>query len=194
LENKIKEIKKEIVSKSNLVKDLKDIKKLRVEYLGRKGAVTLLLRKLGTLSPEGRPKIGQLLNQTKREIEELLKTKEVEIEKLEKEKKLQGEGIDITLPGRKVDKGTIHPINLVLKEIEEIFLSLGFKMEEGPEVELDYYNFEALNIPRDHPARDDQDSFYITKDILLRPQTSPVQENVIDAMPLIVLIPPCFIR
>lgn len=175
LENKIKEIKKKIVSELNRIKDLKDIEKLRVECLGRRGVVTLLLRKLGMLSPEERPKAGQLLNQTKGEIEELLKTKEVEIEKLESEKKLQGEGVDITFPGRKIDKGTIHPINLVLREIEEIFLSLGFKMEEGPEVELDYYNFEALNIPKDHPARDDQDSFYITKDILLRPQTSPVQ-------------------
>jgi len=181
LENKIKEVKKEIVSKSNLVKDLKDIEKLRVEYLGRKGIVTLLLRKLGTLSREERPKAGQLLNQTKREIEEMLKTKEIEIEKLEKEKRLQGEGIDLTLPGKKLDRGTIHPINLVLKEVEEIFLGLGFKIEEGPEVELDYYNFEALNIPKDHPARDDQDSFYITKDILLRPQTSPVQIRTMES-------------
>ncbi len=180
MENKIKEVKKEIVSKSNLAKNLKDIEKLRVEYLGRKGTVTLLLRKLGMLSPEERPKIGQLLNQTKREIEELLKTKEVEIEKLEKEKRLQGEGIDVTLPGRKLDKGTTHPINLILKEIEEIFLSLGFKMEEGPEIELDYYNFEALNIPKDHPARDDQDSFYINREILLRTHTSPVEIRVME--------------
>jgi len=179
LESKIKEVKKEIVSKSNLVKDLKDIEKLRVEYLGRKGIVTLLLRKLGTLSREERPKAGQLLNQTKGEIEKLLKIKEMGIEKLEKEKRLQGEGIDLTLPGRKLGRGTAHPINLVLKEIEEIFLSLGFKIEEGPEVELDYYNFEALNIPKDHPARDDQDSFYINDEILLRTQTSPVEIRVI---------------
>jgi len=181
LKNKIKEIKKEVLSKLNMVRDLKDIEKLRVEYLGRKGSLTLLLRKLGTLSQEERPKAGQLLNQTKREIEELLKAKDVEIEKLQKEKRLQGEGIDITLPGKKLDKGTIHPINLVLKEIEGIFLGLGFKIEEGPEVELDYYNFEALNIPKDHPARDDQDSFYITKDILLRPQTSPVQIRTMES-------------
>jgi len=180
LESKIKEVKKEIVSKSNLVKDLKDIEKLRVEYLGRKGIVTLLLRKLGTLSREERPKAGQLLNQTKGEIEKLLKIKEMGIEKLEKEKRLQGEGIDLTLPGRKLDRGTAHPINLVLKEIEEIFLSLGFKIEEGPEVELDYYNFEALNIPKDHPARDDQDSFYINDEILLRTQTSPVEIRVME--------------
>ena len=175
MENKIKEIKKEVLSKLNMVRDLKDIEKLRVEYLGRKGSVTLLLRKLGTLSSEERPKAGQLLNQTKREIEELLDIKTTEVEKLEKNKELRGESVDITLPGKKLDRGGHHPITLVLKRIEEIFLGLGFKIEEGPEVELDYYNFEALNIPKDHPARDDQDSFYITKDILLRPQTSPVQ-------------------
>lgn len=181
LENKIKGLKKEVSFKLNMVKGLKDIEKLRVEYLGRKGSLTLLLRKLGMLSREERPKAGQLLNQTKREIEELLKTKEVEIERLQREKELQGEDIDITLPGKQLDKGTIHPINLVLKKIEEIFLGLGFKIEEGPEVELDYYNFEALNIPKDHPARDDQDSFYITKDTLLRPQTSPVQIRTMES-------------
>jgi len=180
LENKIKEIKKEIVLKLNTVKDLMDIEKLRIEYLGRKGIVTLLLRKLVNFSPEERPKAGQLLNQAKREIEELLKAKEVEIEKFEKEKRLQGESTDITLPGRKLDRGTTHPINLVLREIEEIFLSLGFKIEEGPEVELDYYNFEALNMPKDHPARDDQDSFYINKEILLRTHTSPVEIRVME--------------
>ncbi|HZK11937.1 MAG TPA: phenylalanine--tRNA ligase subunit alpha [Atribacterota bacterium] len=180
MENKIKEIKKEIVLKLNTVKDLMNIEKLRIEYLGRKGTVTLLLRKLVNFSPEERPKAGQLLNQAKREIEELLKVKEVEIEKLEKEKRLQGESTDITLPGRQLDRGTAHPINLVLREIEEIFLSLGFKIEEGPEVELDYYNFEALNIPKDHPARDDQDSFYINKEILLRTHTSPVEIRVME--------------
>jgi len=176
----MKEIKKEIVLKLNNASSLKDIEKVKVEYLGRKGMVTLLLRKLGNFSPEERPKAGQLLNQTKKEIEELLKIKEVENEKLEKEKRLQGESIDITLPGRNLDRGTAHPINLVLKEIEEIFLSLGFKIEEGPEVELDYYNFEALNIPKGHPARDDQDSFYINQEILLRTHTSPVEIRVME--------------
>ncbi len=180
MENKIKEIKKEIVLKLNTVKDLMNIEKLRIEYLGRKGIVTLLLRKLVNFSPEERPKAGQLLNQAKREIEELLKAKEVEIEKFEKEKRLQGESADITLPGRQLDRGTAHPINLVLREIEEIFLSLGFKIEEGPEVELDYYNFEALNMPKDHPARDNQDSFYINKEILLRTHTSPVEIRVME--------------
>ena len=180
MKNKIEEVKKEIFSKSNLVKNLKDIENLRVEYLGRKGTLTLLLRTLGTLSPEERPKIGQLLNQTKRDIEKLLDIKATEIEKIEKNKKLHEESVDITLPGRKHERGGTHPITLVLKKIEEIFLSLGFKIEEGPEVELDYYNFEALNIPKDHPARDDQDSFYINREILLRTHTSPVEIRVME--------------
>jgi phenylalanyl-tRNA synthetase alpha chain len=180
LEKKIKKIKEEIIFKSNSVSNLKDIEKIKVEYLGRKGLVTLLLRRLGELSTQERPKIGQLLNQTKREIEELLKIKIIEIEKLEKNKKLKEESIDVTLPGKKSDRGTIHPINLVLKKTEEIFLSIGFKIEEGPEVELDYYNFEALNIPKDHPARDDQDSFYLNREILLRTHTSPVEIRVME--------------
>jgi phenylalanyl-tRNA synthetase alpha chain len=180
LEKKIKKIKEEIIFKSNTVSNLKDIEKIKVEYLGRKGLVTLLLRRLGELSTQERPKIGQLLNQTKREIEELLKIKTIEIEKLEKNKKLKEESIDVTLPGKKSDRGTIHPINLVLKKTEEIFLSIGFKIEEGPEVELDYYNFEALNIPKDHPARDDQDSFYLNREILLRTHTSPVEIRVME--------------
>jgi phenylalanyl-tRNA synthetase alpha chain len=180
LEKEIKKIKEEIIFKSNSVSNLKDIEKIKVEYLGRKGPVTLLLRRLGELSTQERPKIGQLLNQTKREMEELLKIKTIEIEKLEKNKKLKEESIDVTLPGKKSDRGTIHPINLVLKKTEEIFLSIGFKIEEGPEVELDYYNFEALNIPKDHPARDDQDSFYLNREILLRTHTSPVEIRVME--------------
>ncbi|MEA1939372.1 MAG: phenylalanine--tRNA ligase subunit alpha [Candidatus Caldatribacteriota bacterium] len=176
----MEKIKEEVTSKLNKANELKVIEKLRVEYLGRKGFLTLLLRKLGTLSPEERPKIGKLLNQTKKEIEELLYAKITEIKKIEKEKKIQREEVDITLPGKKLDVGTVHPINLILKESEEIFLSLGFKIEEGPEVELDYYNFEALNIPKDHPARDDQDSFFINNEILLRTHTSPVEIRVME--------------
>jgi len=180
LEKKIHKIKEEFISKLKIANNIKDIEKLRIEYLGRKGALTLLLRMLGTLSSEERPKIGQLLNQAKREIEEFLKTRIKEIEGTERDKRLQEEIIDITLPGRSLDRGNLHPITLVLKEIEEIFFSLGFKLEEGPEVELDYYNFEALNIPKDHPARDDQDSFYINREILLRTHTSPVEIRVME--------------
>lgn len=180
MEEKIHKIKEEFISKSEIANNIKDIEKLRIEYLGRKGVLTLLLRMLGTLSSEERPKIGQLLNQTKREIEDFLKTRIKEIEKAERDKRLQEESIDVTLPGRRLDRGNLHPITLVLKKIEEIFFSLGFKLEEGPEVELDYYNFEALNIPKDHPARDDQDSFYIKREILLRTHTSPVEIRVME--------------
>lgn len=183
MEKKIKKIKEEIIFKLNSVSNLKGIEKIKVEYLGRKGLVTLLLRRLGELSIQERPKIGQLLNQTKREIEELLEIKTIEIEKLEKNKKLKEESIDVTLPGKKSDRGSIHPINLVLKKTEEIFLNIGFKIEEGPEVELDYYNFEALNIPKDHPARDAQDSFYLNREILLRTHTSPVEIRVMEKQP-----------
>ena len=104
----------------------------------------------------------------------------IEMGKTEKEKKLKEEGIDISLPGKKFDRGTMHPINLILKEIEDVFLGLGFKIEEGPEIELDYYNFEALNIPKDHPARDDQDSFFVNNEVLLRTHTSPVEIRVME--------------
>ncbi len=180
MEREVSRIKEEFVVKLSMINNREDIEKLKIEYLGRKGKITLLLRKLGTLSLEERPKIGQLLNQTKREIEERLESRIEEIEKTERDKRLKEEGIDITLPGKRLDRGDLHPLSLVLRQVEEIFFSLGFKLEEGPEVELDYYNFEALNIPKDHPARDDQDSFYINKEILLRTHTSPVEIRVME--------------
>jgi len=180
LEKRIKEIRNKINLEVKIVKKIKDIEKIKNECLGRKGELTLLLRKLGSLSKEDRPKIGKLLHQYKKEIEELIQKKTIEIVRSEKEKRIKSESIDISLLGKRMDRGTIHPIQLILKEIEEVFLGLGFKIEEGPEVELDYYNFEALNIPKDHPARDDQDSFFINNDILLRTHTSPVEIRVME--------------
>jgi len=180
LEKRLKEIRNKINLEVKIVKKIKDIEKIKNECLGRKGELTLLLRKLGSLSKEDRPKIGKLLHQYKKEIEELIQKKTIEIVRSEKEKRIKSESIDISLLGKRMDRGTIHPIQLVLKEIEEVFLGLGFKIEEGPEVELDYYNFEALNIPKDHPARDDQDSFFINNDILLRTHTSPVEIRVME--------------
>ena len=180
MEKRIKEIRSKINLEVKIVKKIKDIEKIKIECLGRKGELTLLLRKLGSLSKEDRPKIGKLLHQHKKEIEELIQKKTIEIVKSEKEKRIKSESIDISLLGKRMDRGTIHPIQLILKEIEEVFLGLGFKIEEGPEVELDYYNFEALNIPKDHPARDDQDSFFINNDILLRTHTSPVEIRVME--------------
>ena len=180
LEKRIEEIKNKINLEVKNVKKIKDIEKIKIECLGRKGELTLLLRKLGSLSKEDRPKIGKLLHQHKKEIEELIQKKTIEIVRSEKEKRIKSESIDISLLGKRMDRGTIHPIQLILKEMEEVFLGLGFKIEEGPEVELDYYNFEALNIPKDHPARDDQDSFFINNDILLRTHTSPVEIRVME--------------
>ena len=180
MEKRLKEIRNKINLEVKIVKKIKDIEKIKNECLGRKGELTLLLRKLGSLSKEDRPKIGNLLHQYKKEIEELIQKKTIEIVRSEKEKRIKSESIDISLLGKRMDRGTIHPIQLILKEIEEVFLGLGFKIEEGPEVELDYYNFEALNIPKDHPARDDQDSFFINNDILLRTHTSPVEIRVME--------------
>ncbi len=180
METKIQEIRKNIILELKSAENLQDIEKIKTNILGRKGELTLLLRQLGSLSSEERPKLGKLLHQHKKEIELILQKKMIEMGKTEKEKKLKEEGIDISLPGKKFDRGTMHPINLILKEIEDVFLGLGFKIEEGPEIELDYYNFEALNIPKDHPARDDQDSFFVNNEVLLRTHTSPVEIRVME--------------
>ena len=180
MEIKIQEIRKNIILELKSAENLQDIEKIKTNILGRKGELTLLLRQLGSLSSEERPKLGKLLHQHKKEIELILQKKMIEMGKTEKEKKLKEEGIDISLPGKIFDRGTMHPINLILKEIEDVFLGLGFKIEEGPEIELDYYNFEALNIPKDHPARDDQDSFFVNNEVLLRTHTSPVEIRVME--------------
>jgi len=180
METKIQEIRKNIILELKSAENLQDIEKIKTNILGRKGELTLLLRQLGSLSSEERPKLGKLLHQHKKEIELILQKKMIEMGKTEKEKKLKEEGIDISLPGKIFDRGTMHPINLILKEIEDVFLGLGFKIEEGPEIELDYYNFEALNIPKDHPARDDQDSFFVNNEVLLRTHTSPVEIRVME--------------
>ncbi|GAB4117486.1 MAG: phenylalanine--tRNA ligase subunit alpha [Candidatus Caldatribacteriota bacterium] len=180
MKDKIASIKEKFILKLKEVKELRDLENLRVEFLGRKSELTQLLRRLGTLSPEERPETGKYLNQVKNELEKLL-TKSVQQWKAKEEKeKLKEEKIDLTLPGKIMQRGNFHPITQVLKKIEEIFFSLGFRLEEGPEVELDYYNFEALNIPKDHPARDAQDSFYIDKEVLLRTHTSPVEIRVME--------------
>lgn len=166
------------VQATEALKDVMDMEKLndvRLEYLGKKGKLTGVLRGMGKLSPEERPVIGQLANEIRDQLEQLIaeKTAQLSAEKINRQ--LAAEKIDITLPGKKDLLGHEHPLNLVLREMEHIFVGMGFEVIEGPEVELDYYNFEALNIPADHPARDTQDTFYVTDNVLLRTQTSPVQ-------------------
>lgn len=157
-----------------------DIENIRIKYLGKKGELTSILRNMGNLSKEERPVIGQLANEVRNNLESFIGEATDKIKAKEKELKLKGERIDISMPGKKQTIGRKHPIHLTLDSITEIFVSMGFSIEEGPEVELDYYNFEALNIPKDHPARGEQDTFYINDNIVLRTQTSPIQVRTME--------------
>ena len=148
---------------------------VRVKYLGKKGLLTQIMKGLGALPAEERPLVGQQANTVKERIETQLDTILTDLKQARKDERLKSERIDVSLPGRRRPLGTKHPITLVIEEIVDIFAGLGFQVEEGPEIELDYYNFEALNIPRDHPARDMQDTFFISDSVVLRTHTSPVQ-------------------
>ncbi|WP_298439845.1 phenylalanine--tRNA ligase subunit alpha [Geobacter sp.] len=151
------------------------LQELRVKYLGKKGALTSLMKGLGSLSADERPLVGQMVNTVKSQLEEKLDETLTGVREAAKSERLQSERLDVTLPGRRGGRGTKHPVSLVIEEISEIFGSLGFQVAEGPEIELDFYNFEALNFPKDHPARDMQDTFFVDDNILLRTHTSPVQ-------------------
>ena len=148
---------------------------LRVKYLGKKGALTSIMKGIAAFPPEDRPLLGQIINSAKDQLEELLEETLQTIRAAAKAEKLRAERLDVTLPGRCRQMGTKHPITLVIEEINEIFAGLGFQVAEGPEIEIDYYNFEALNFPKDHPARDMQDTFFVDDNVLLRTHTSPVQ-------------------
>jgi len=156
------------------------IQAIRTKYLGRKGVLTSILRGLGTIAPEERPAMGQLANQVKEALSLRLDAVLAGTSDLKMDSKLLQERVDVTLPGRGFPCGKLHPITLVTQEICSIFASLGFSIVEGPEVELDYYNFEALNMAKDHPSRDMQATFYITENLLLRTHTSPVQVRVME--------------
>ncbi|MEC1714969.1 phenylalanine--tRNA ligase subunit alpha [Schinkia azotoformans] len=175
MEARLKELQAEALLKVEQAEDLKALNDIRVAYLGKKGPITEVLRGMGKLSAEERPVIGQLANDVRAAIQEKLEEKQEKFEKAEVEKKLAAEKVDVTLPGRPVRVGNHHPLTAVIEEIEDLFIGMGYQIAEGPEVETDYYNFEALNLPKSHPARDMQDSFYITEEILLRTQTSTVQ-------------------
>lgn len=157
-----------------------EIENIRVKYLGKKGELTTILRGMGALSSEERPIVGKIANEVRSSIENALDAITKEIKNKEKNEKLNSEIIDISMPGKKNVVGKRHPLDLTLESMKEIFISMGFTIEEGPEVELDHYNFEALNIPKDHPARSEQDTFYINDNIVLRTQTSPVQIRVME--------------
>ncbi len=157
------------------IADAKALEGLRVKYLGKKGELTAILKQMGSLSAEERPIIGQLANEVRADIEARMEACQRELKARLQEQQLKNETLDVTMPGKRNVIGNKHPLNLVLDEIKEIFLGMGFDIVSGPEVEYDYYNFEALNIPKNHPARDTQDTFYINDNIVLRTQTSPCQ-------------------
>ena len=160
--------------------DEKQIDEIRVKYLGKKGELTALLKQMGSLSPEERPVMGQMVNEAKAKLEELVGEKAAELKEKATELKLKAEEIDITMPAKTASVGKLHPLNTVLNDMIDIFQSMGFDVLDGPEVETDHYNFECLNVPADHPARDMQDTFYLAENLLLRTQTSAAQVRTME--------------
>ncbi|MBM7631778.1 phenylalanine--tRNA ligase subunit alpha [Geomicrobium sediminis] len=179
--DRLEELKLEAQSAVTSSQDKKELEQVRINYLGKKGPITEVLRGMGKLSAEERPVVGQKANEVREAIQASIDSKQAFFEEAELQEKLSAEKIDVTLPGKKVEAGSPHPLTAVVEQIEDIFVGLGFEVTEGPEVELDYYNFEMMNLPADHPARDMQDSFYVSEDTLLRTQTSPVQARTLQA-------------
>ena len=175
MKEKIEEIKKRVIEETKNITDLKSLEDIKIRALGKKGELTAILKSLKELAAEEKPIVGELVNNAKQTLEKLISEKEQELKKEELNKKLESERIDITLPGNKVKRGSIHPLNRVIEDIEDLFVSMGYDVVEGPELETDEFCFERLNLPKGHPARDMQDSFYITDEYLLRTQTSSVQ-------------------
>ena len=180
MKEKLEQIKSEataLIQAADVPEKLNDV---RVRFLGKKGELTAVLKGMKDVAPEDRPKVGQLVNDARAAIEELIDEYKTKMEKAIREQKMKEEVIDVTLPSKKNIMGHRHPNSIVLEEVERIFVGMGYEVVEGPEVEYDEYNFTKLNIPEDHPAKDEQDTFYINKDIVLRTQTSPVQARVME--------------
>ena len=180
MKDKLQEITKRAMEQIEAADEMTALNDVLVAILGKKGELTAVLKSMKDVKPEDRPAVGQLVNETRSAIEEKLAEAKERLEGAEMELRLKSEVIDVTLPAKKAKIGHLHPNTNVLQEVEDIFVGMGYEVVEGPEVEYDYYNFEALNIPANHPAKDEQDTFYINKDILLRTQTSPVQVRVME--------------
>ncbi len=180
MKEKLLKIKEEALSKINAAAEPEVLEAARLEYLGKKGELTQVLRGMGALSPEERPAMGQLVNEVREAVEGAIEGRRAELSAKLLDERLAKETIDVTIPGEVVTTGRRHPLNAVLGEMIDIFTKMGFDIADGPEVEYDYYNFEALNIPKDHPARDTQDTFYFNENMLLRTQTSSVQIRVME--------------
>ncbi|MHC8517264.1 phenylalanine--tRNA ligase subunit alpha [Sporosarcina sp. ITBMC105] len=181
MEQQLQQLKDEALGKIQDAQSVKELNDVRVAYLGKKGPITDLLKGMGKLPAEERPKMGALVNVVRETVTASLEERMALLEAEAINAQLAKEAIDVTLPGRPVQAGNHHPLTRVVEEIEDFFISMGYEIAEGPEVEKDYYNFEALNLPKGHPARDMQDSFYISDDILLRTHTSPVQARTMEA-------------
>ena len=180
MKEKLAKIREEILKQIDASENLDKLNEVRVSALGKKGALTELLKSMKEVAPQDRPKVGQMVNEVRAEIETALETEKAKLEDRAMEARLKNEVIDVTLPAKKNSVGHRHPNTIALEEVERIFVGMGYEVVRGPEVEKDYYNFEALNIPKDHPARDEQDTFYINEEIVLRTQTSPVQVRTME--------------
>lgn len=191
MQEKLMQIQEAALDEIKVAVKSSELEEIRIKYLGKKGELTTILKGMGALSKEERPVVGKMVNDAKKAVEEGLEAAVKAVKDKEKNEKLQNEVIDITLPGKKNVLGKRHPLELTLERIKDIFISMGFSIEDGPEVELDHYNFEALNIPKNHPARSEQDTFYINDNIVLRTQTSPVQIRTMETQePPIKMISP----
>ncbi|GIO21737.1 phenylalanine--tRNA ligase subunit alpha [Oceanobacillus sp. J11TS1] len=174
-------IESEALASIQKAESSQELQEMKVKYLGKKGSLTSVLRGMGKLSKEERPVIGELANNVRESITEALETKTEKLEREALNEQLENETIDVTLPGNPVHVGGRHLLTNIMEEIEDLFIGMGYEVKEGPEVETDYYNFEALNLPKNHPARDMQDTFFITNELLLRTQTSPVQARTMQS-------------
>ncbi len=180
MQEKFEQILSSAKAKLLAVKSVKELVDAKVEFMGKNGAITGLLRGMKDVAPEERSAFGKAINDLKAQVEDLFNEKEVALKEAELNEKLKNEAVDITLPAKPVLAGGLHPLNIVKKKIFDAFCGMGFEVFEGPEIDTDYYCFQALNIPKDHPARDMQDTFYITDNILLRPHTSPGQVRTME--------------
>ncbi len=180
MKEKLEQIRAAVESALKNADAMEALEDIRIKYMGKKGELTAVLKGMGKLSPDERPKIGALANEIRQKLEREIDERKTAIAAAIEAKKLEDEVIDVTMPGRKNDEGKLHPLTQVMNELKEIFMGMGFSVADGPEVEYDYYNFEALNIPKNHPARDTQDTFYIADNIVLRTQTSGMQVRVME--------------
>ena len=181
MKEKLEEISMMTKEKVEQITTSQELKELKAKVLGKKSELTEILRGMGQIAAEQRPVVGELVNKVRTEIEEMIDSKEKEFEEAELKRKLEAEKIDITLPATRIKRGSIHPLNRIIEDVEDLFVSMGYDVVTGPELETDEYCFERLNLPKDHPARDMQDSFYITTEYLLRTQTSSVQARTMMA-------------